>query len=137
MTIYSEQEAKAILDKVIALSKADECTATLGGSIDGNIRYARNAVSTSGIVDWIHQHKPKKAMLVTECSMAANIADALPDVDFAKPCNMCPYMKKITLEKVLFSLHSMTTQVEVDAEVGAKARIAVERMIDLSRSLAR
>jgi len=50
MTIYSEQEAKAILDKVIALSKADECTATLGGSIDGNIRYARNAVSTSGIV---------------------------------------------------------------------------------------
>ncbi len=93
--------------------------------------------STSGIVDWIHQHKPKKAMLVTECSMAANIADALPDVDFAKPCNMCPYMKKITLEKVLFSLHSMTTQVEVDAEVGARARIAVERMIDLSRSLAR
>ncbi|MBN8482391.1 MAG: TldD/PmbA family protein [Xanthomonadales bacterium] len=50
MSIYSEQEAKAILDKVIALSKADECTATLGGSIDGNIRYARNAVSTSGIV---------------------------------------------------------------------------------------
>ena len=76
-------------------------------------------------------------MLVTECSMAANIADALPDVDFAKPCNMYPYMKKITLEKVLFSLHSMTTQVEVDAEVGARARIAVERMIDLSRSLAR
>ena len=93
--------------------------------------------STSGIVDWIHQHKPKKAMLVTECSMAANIADALPEVDFAKPCNMCPYMKKITLEKVLFSLHSMTTQVEVDAEVGARARVAVERMIDLSRSLAR
>ncbi len=50
MSIYSEQEAKAILDKVIALSKADECTATLGGSIDGNIRYARNAVSTSGVV---------------------------------------------------------------------------------------
>ncbi len=50
MSIYSEQEAKAILDKVIALSKADECTATLGGSVDGNIRYARNAVSTSGIV---------------------------------------------------------------------------------------
>ena len=50
MSMYSEKEAKAILDKVIALSKADECTATLSGSIDGNIRYARNAVSTSGIV---------------------------------------------------------------------------------------
>ncbi len=50
MSIYSETEAKAILDKVIGLSKADECTATLSGSIDGNIRFARNAVSTSGIV---------------------------------------------------------------------------------------
>src|SRR5690606_18338842 len=50
MSIYSEQDAKAILDKVIKLSKADECTATLGGSVDGNIRYALNAVSTSGIV---------------------------------------------------------------------------------------
>jgi len=48
--MYSEQEAKAILDKVIRLSKADECTATLSGSVDGNIRYARNSVSTSGIV---------------------------------------------------------------------------------------
>ncbi|MGB3046849.1 MAG: TldD/PmbA family protein, partial [Dokdonella sp.] len=50
MSIYSEQDAKAILDKVIKLSKADECTATLDGSVDGNIRYALNAVSTSGIV---------------------------------------------------------------------------------------
>ncbi|MBL9060489.1 MAG: quinolinate synthase NadA [Mangrovicoccus sp.] len=93
--------------------------------------------STSGIIDWVHRHKPKEAMLVTECSMAANIADELPEVDFAKPCNMCPYMKKITLEKILFSLHTMTTPVEVDPEVGAKARVAVERMIELSRSLAR
>ena len=93
--------------------------------------------STKGIIDWVHTHKPAKAMLVTECSMAANISDELPEVEFAKPCNMCPYMKKITLEKVLFSLHSMTTQVEVDADVGARARVAVERMIDLSRSLAR
>ncbi len=93
--------------------------------------------STSGIIDWVHRHRPKEAMLVTECSMAANIADELPEVEFAKPCNMCPYMKKITLEKILFSLHTMTTPVEVDPEVGAKARIAVERMIDLSRSLAR
>ncbi len=50
MSIYTEQDAKAILDKVIKLSKADECTAQLGGSIDGNVRFARNAVSTSGIV---------------------------------------------------------------------------------------
>jgi predicted Zn-dependent protease len=50
MSIYSEQDAKAILGKVVALSKADECTATLEGSIEGNVRYALNNVSTSGIV---------------------------------------------------------------------------------------
>ncbi|MCA8879354.1 MAG: quinolinate synthase NadA [Rhodobacteraceae bacterium] len=93
--------------------------------------------STSGIVDWVHRHKPKKAMLVTECSMAANIADELPEVEFAKPCNMCPYMKKITLEKILFALHTMSGEVEVDPAIAGKARVAVERMIDLSRSLAR
>ena len=50
MSIFTEAQSKAILDKVIALSKADECTATLTGSIDGNIRFALNNVSTSGIV---------------------------------------------------------------------------------------
>jgi len=50
MGMFTEQEAKAILDKVIALSKADECTATLQGSIDGNIRFALNNISTSGVV---------------------------------------------------------------------------------------
>ena len=50
MSMYTEQQAKAILDKVIALSKADECTATLGGGINGNIRFALNNVSTSGII---------------------------------------------------------------------------------------
>lgn len=94
------------------------------------------AGSTSGIIDYVTRNRPAKAMLVTECSMASNIADALPDVEFVGPCNMCPYMKMITLEKVLWSLHSMTTPVEVEAEVAARARIAVERMIDLSRKAA-
>ena len=90
--------------------------------------------STSGIIDYVHREKPQKAMLVTECSMAANIADELPEVEFVGPCNMCPYMKKITLEKVLWSLHSMSGAVEVDRQIAARARIAVERMIDLSRN---
>ncbi len=92
--------------------------------------------STSGIIDYVTRERPEKAMLVTECSMASNISDALPDVDFVGPCNMCPYMKKITLEKVLWSLHSMEGAVEVEAEVAAKARVAVQRMIDLSARLA-
>ncbi|MBO6867842.1 MAG: quinolinate synthase NadA [Pseudomonadota bacterium] len=91
--------------------------------------------STSGIIKWVHDNKPAKAMLVTECSMASNIADELPEVEFAKPCNMCPYMKKITLEKILYALHTMEGQVEVDPEVAEKARLSVQRMIDLSRKL--
>jgi len=51
MSIFTEEQAKAILDKVIKLSKADQCTATLSGSVDGNIRFALNNISTSGIVD--------------------------------------------------------------------------------------
>lgn len=91
--------------------------------------------STAGIIGYVQRLKPAKAMLVTECSMASNIADALPEVDFVGPCNMCPYMKMITLEKILWSLHSMTTPVEVDGAIADRARLAVQRMIDMSRTL--
>ncbi|MQQ09340.1 quinolinate synthase NadA [Epibacterium sp. SM1979] len=91
--------------------------------------------STSGIIKYVTDEKPEKAMLITECSMASNISDALPEVDFVGPCNMCPYMKKITLEKVLYALDTMTGQIEVDPTVAEKARLAVQRMIDLSREL--
>ncbi|MFU1682388.1 quinolinate synthase NadA [Phaeobacter piscinae] len=91
--------------------------------------------STSGIIKYVTDEKPEKAMLITECSMASNIADQLPEVDFVGPCNMCPYMKKITLEKILWSLHTMSEPVEVNAEVAEQARVAVQRMIDLSQKL--
>ncbi|MFV1599768.1 MULTISPECIES: quinolinate synthase NadA [unclassified Phaeobacter] len=91
--------------------------------------------STSGIIKYVTDEKPEKAMLITECSMASNIADQLPEVEFVGPCNMCPYMKKITLEKILWSLHTMSEPVEVDPEVAEKARVAVQRMIDLSQKL--
>ena len=88
--------------------------------------------STKGILDYVSAERPARAMLVTECSMASNISDAHPEVEFIGPCNMCPYMKKITLEKVLWSLHTMTTQIEVAPDVADRARLAVQRMIDLS-----
>jgi quinolinate synthase len=91
--------------------------------------------STSGIVKYVTDEQPREAMLVTECSMASNIADNLPGVDFVGPCNMCPYMKKITLEKILWSLHTGREEVIVAPEVAGKARRAVERMIDMSREL--
>lgn len=91
--------------------------------------------STSGIIKYVEDEQPAKAMLVTECSMASNISDAHPNVDFVGPCNMCPYMKKITLEKVLWTLHTMSGEVHVDEAVAEKARLSVQKMIDLSRSL--
>lgn len=91
--------------------------------------------STSGILKYVTDEKPEKAMLITECSMASNIADELPEVDFVGPCNMCPYMKKITLEKILYVLHTMEGQVEVDPAVAEKARHSVQAMIDLSKKL--
>ncbi|PHS19387.1 MAG: quinolinate synthase [Blastopirellula sp.] len=91
--------------------------------------------STSGIVNWLKQSNAEQVMLVTECSMASNIADELPQVEFAKPCNICPYMKKITLEKILYVLHTMTNQVEVDEAIARDARKSVMRMINLSRQL--
>ncbi|MHA7870563.1 MAG: quinolinate synthase NadA [Salipiger thiooxidans] len=89
--------------------------------------------STAGIIDYVTREQPQKAMLVTECSMASNISDALPGIEFVGPCNICPHMKMITLEKVLWSLHSMEGVVEVDASVAEGARLAVQRMIDLSQ----
>ncbi|MBE3637966.1 quinolinate synthase NadA [Mangrovicoccus algicola] len=92
--------------------------------------------STAGIIDYVARETPQKAMLVTECSMASNISDAHPGVEFVGPCNMCPHMKKITLEKVLWSLHAMQGVVEVDPGIAAGARVAVQRMIDLGRRAA-
>ncbi|MDO6478604.1 quinolinate synthase NadA [Shimia thalassica] len=91
--------------------------------------------STSGILKYVTDEKPEKAMLITECSMASNIADELPEVDFVGPCNMCPYMKKISLEKILWVLHTGENEVFVDPDVAEKARLSVQAMIDLSRKL--
>lgn len=89
------------------------------------------AGSTKGMIDYVRDNRPAKVMLVTECSMASNIAAEVPEVEFVKPCNLCPHMKRITLPKILDTLVNMSSEVFVDATVAAKARQAVERMINL------
>jgi len=71
--------------------------------------------------------------MVTECSMSDNVAVELPDVEFIRPCNLCPHMKRITLPKILRSLQTMQYRVEVDPIVSARARQAVERMLAVGR----
>jgi quinolinate synthase len=71
--------------------------------------------------------------MVTECSMSDNVAAETQGVEFLRGCNICPHMKRINLENVLWSLHTMTEEVTVDPEIAAPARAAVERMIEYSR----
>jgi quinolinate synthase len=87
--------------------------------------------STAKMIDWVREQKPKRVVMVTECSMADNVQAELPEVDFVKPCNLCPHMKRITLPKILDSLVYLKEEVTVDPAVAAKARRAVERMVNL------
>jgi quinolinate synthase len=87
--------------------------------------------STSSMIRWVKDHKPPRAMLVTECSMASNVQADAPGTQFIMPCNLCPHMKRITLPKILDSLLYMKEEVTVDPAIAARARQAVERMINL------
>ena len=87
------------------------------------------AGSTSGMIAYVGEHRPRHVVLVTECSMSDNVAVEYPDVDFVRPCNLCPHMKRITLPKILHSLQTMSTEVTVDPAIAARARASVERML--------
>ncbi|MEM7215868.1 MAG: quinolinate synthase NadA [Pseudomonadota bacterium] len=90
------------------------------------------AGSTSGMIDYAKSRKPgAKVLLVTECSMASNIEQEAKGVEFIKPCNLCPHMKRITLPKILESLVYMRDEVQVDPVAAEKARRAVDRMVNL------
>lgn len=90
------------------------------------------AGSTSGMIKWVQDNNPEKVMMVTECSMSDNVAVENPQVDFIRPCNLCPYMKKITLNNILESLVYMKQEVTVDPAIAGPARQAVERMVQLN-----
>jgi quinolinate synthase len=87
--------------------------------------------STAGMIDWVRKNQPKRVVMVTECSMADNVQAELPDVEFVRPCNLCPHMKRITLPKILDSLVYMKEEVVIDAAIAERARRSVERMVNL------
>lgn len=88
--------------------------------------------STSGMIKWVQDNQPERVLMVTECSMSDNVAVENPNVNFVRPCNLCPHMKQITLPKVLEALVFERQEVLVDADVAAAARLAVQRMIDIN-----
>ena len=91
------------------------------------------AGSTAGMIKYVTDNQPKKVMMVTECSMSDNVQVDNPNVEFIRPCNLCPHMKKITLPKILDCLENETNEIILDPETINKARKSVERMAEIGR----
>jgi len=87
------------------------------------------AGSTAAMNDYVVQRRPRRVVLMTECSMSDNVALQNPGIDFVRPCNLCPHMKRITLPKIRQALETMQHEVTIDPALAARARLAVERML--------
>jgi len=85
--------------------------------------------STAAMADYVGKERPPRVVLLTECSMSDNVALQYPDLEFVRPCNLCPHMKRITLPKIRHSLEAMTHEVTVDPAIAERARRTVERML--------
>jgi quinolinate synthase len=89
--------------------------------------------STSGMIDWVERQRPQQVVMITECSMSDNVAAEFPEIEFVRPCTICPHMKRITLENIVASLEMMQHPVEVAPDVAERARRSVERMLEIGR----
>ncbi len=87
------------------------------------------AGSTAQMIGFVADRRPKRVALITECSMSDNVAQEYPEVEFVRPCNMCPHMKRNTMASIRHALETMTHEVTIDAAVADRARLAVERML--------
>jgi quinolinate synthase len=85
--------------------------------------------STSAMISYVGDKRPARVVMVTECSMSDNIATHYPDVEFLRPCNLCPHMKRITLTGILRALQTMTHEVKVDPAIGLRAKKSIDRML--------
>ncbi len=93
--------------------------------------------STAGMIREVGASGARRVVMITECSMSDNVATAHPGVEFVRPCNLCPHMKRITLPKILRSLETLEHRVEVAEEIAIRARSAVERMLEVARGAKR
>jgi len=85
--------------------------------------------STAAMSDYVQQQRPARVVMVTECSMADNVAAMNPQTEFMRPCNLCPHMKRITLANIRRCLETMTHEVTIDPAIAERARASVERML--------
>lgn len=90
------------------------------------------AGSTAAMISYVKDNKPARVVMVTECSMSDNVAVECPEVHFERPCNICPHMKRITLENILHTLQTGDNEVIIEEAMARRARISVQRMVDLN-----
>ncbi|MGE3623527.1 MAG: quinolinate synthase NadA [Bdellovibrionales bacterium] len=95
------------------------------------VRVSDFAGSTARMIEWVDQHRPPRVVLVTECSMSDNVAARHPDVEFVRPCQLCPHMKRITLKNIRYALETMAEEIVVPPDIADRARLAVERMMQI------
>ena len=89
--------------------------------------------STAQMQSFVYDERPQRVLMVTECSMSDNVAAEVNDVEFIRPCNLCPHMKRITLANIEKALETLQPRVEIHPTVAEKARLAVERMLSIGR----
>ena len=89
--------------------------------------------STSAMGAWLARERPARVAMVTECSMADNLRAQFPDVEFIKPCNLCPHMKRITLQNIYSCLRDGNNEISIAPDVIAGARRALDRMLAIGR----
>jgi quinolinate synthase len=89
------------------------------------------AGSTAAMSSYVATKRPARVVLLTECSMSDNVAIQYPDLEFIRPCNLCPHMKTITLGNIRRALETMQHQVTIPESIAARARLAVERMLSV------
>jgi quinolinate synthase len=110
----------------------DEISVIAHPECPGDVLDAADFVgSTAAMINWVRTNKPKRVFMVTECSMSDNVAAEEPEIEFIRPCNLCPYMKMITLPKILDALETLEPKVEIPDDIARRARISVERMVAL------
>lgn len=87
--------------------------------------------STAGMIHHLEEKHPPRVLLMTECSMSDNVSVAHPDIEFVRPCNLCPHMKTITLAKIQTALETLAPAVEIKDSIAPLARRALERMLEI------
>ena len=119
------RELRSLFDGVVVLAHP-ECPEDVLAEAD-------YVGSTSGMIRRLREHPPATAALITECAMSDNVAAEMPGVRFVRPCNFCPYMRKITLPSVRRSLETLTYEITIDPAIAGPAKLAIDRMLEVGR----